>query len=164
MTSGSNIQAVLDLIVQIHKTTALHRQLSDGKPKLDLISTLKEASEVRGEHFDLHCLALPSITLAYTFSSSSSSLSPKPNRTKQKKKQVYEKEAVHFLEFIHVVFEKSPFLISAEEAAKVSGCQNDQFTDITVGRMSAHEVCLEVEDEGFEVGWDFTVDGASVSR
>lgn len=79
------------------------------------------------------------------------------------KKQVYEKEAIYFLEFIHTVFEKSPFLISAEEAAKVSGCQNDQFTDITVGRMSTHEVCLEVEDEGFEVGWDFKVDGASVS-
>ena len=62
MGYSSNTQAGPDLILQIHKTAALHTQLFDGKPQLDLISTLKEASEVRDENINLHLLALPSIS------------------------------------------------------------------------------------------------------
>ncbi|KAH7415287.1 hypothetical protein KP509_14G036100 [Ceratopteris richardii] len=68
----------------------------------------------------------------------------------------YVTECRHFLNFLGEVFEKSPFLISAEEAGAVEGVEEaEDFKETVIANGKAHEVILSVDCAGSLVAWDF---------
>jgi len=74
--------------------------------------------------------------------------------------RAYVLEVRRVREFIATVFEKSPFLITAEEASRAAGGGADtgEFKTDAIAAGKVHEVSLGVEFEGMTVGWEYTVD------
>ncbi|GBG58880.1 hypothetical protein CBR_g279 [Chara braunii] len=72
---------------------------------------------------------------------------------------IYSAELKRFLHFIGEVFDKSPFLISAEEAIEVQGAAPvEEFKTVVIARGDNFKVDLVVEAEGSMVAWEFRTD------
>eukprot|EP00898_Chlorokybus_atmophyticus_P009258 jgi/Chlat1/962/Chrsp108S01379 len=71
---------------------------------------------------------------------------------------MYASEMQRYLKFLWNLFDKSPFLISAEEAMKFGpkAAAEDEFKKVVVS--TSHEMRLDVEGEGSLVAWDFKID------
>lgn len=71
---------------------------------------------------------------------------------------LYQAEMGKFLAFFREVFEKSPFMVTAEEARAVTGEKSggggDEPERVEIGRAAEHAIQLEVEG-GTAVGWDW---------
>eukprot|EP00899_Mesostigma_viride_P011018 jgi/Mesvir1/19918/Mv13189-RA.1 len=73
---------------------------------------------------------------------------------------VYGSELARYIDHLRILFDKSPFLISAEEALKHASTPTEVVDDMKELVISRDEkIELEVEGEGIYVAWDFKVDG-----
>lgn len=76
---------------------------------------------------------------------------------------VYTSELENFIKFIRVVFENSPFFISAEDAGAAGLRKIDDYKETVVPPGKKHEVKLTVESVNSYIAWDFSLTQGTLS-
>lgn len=82
----------------------------------------------------------------------------------EKAVEVYTYELKKFIKFIRVVFENSPFFISAEDAGATESRKRDDYKETVVPAGKTHEVTLTVESVNSYIAWDFSLTQGTLNR